>query len=253
VYNAFCQFCERLLRIPPDPEPPPGDQASTRQFRAAPNFYKYLLFIWGLKSFFTLIAAAWFTAIPIAIALSLGRRHHGYAWLLFLIPLVIVPALILLRLFALAVLQLDFDKRWYLVTDRSLRVREGVLTVREMTITFANIQNISVSQGPVQRALGVADLRVDTAGGSTINEAKNPGANLHTAWLRGINNTEEVRDLIQERLRRLKDAGLGDQDDSQHDLSVRQKSAPRAAVLAALREVHTETVALRRAIAPSTR
>ena len=47
------------------------------------------------------------------------------------------------RFFALALVRLDFEKRWYLVTDRSLRVREGVVNVREMTIMFANIQNIS--------------------------------------------------------------------------------------------------------------
>lgn len=246
MYNAFRQFCERLLRIPPDPESPPGDQASVRQFRAAPNFYNYLLLLWALKSFVTLLVAAWITAMPVAGFIALERRHHHYAWLLLLIPLLVVPAFVLLRLFALAILRLDFDQRWYVVTDRSLRVREGVISVREMTITFANIQNISVSQGPVQRALGIADLRVDTAGGGAINEAKHPGTNLHTAWLRGINNTEEVRNLIQERLRRLKDAGLGDHDDA-HQITARP-TAPRPSVLAALREVHAESVALRRAV-----
>lgn len=43
MYNSFRQFAERLLRIPPDPEPPPGDEASTRLFRAAPAYYQYLL------------------------------------------------------------------------------------------------------------------------------------------------------------------------------------------------------------------
>lgn len=247
VYKSFRQFCERLLRIPPDPGPPPGDHACARQFRAAPNFYKYLLFLWALKSCFALLGVAWFVAVPVAIWFSSQRHGHKYAWLLLLIPALVVPALVLLRLFALAILRLDFDKRWYVVTDRSLRVREGVLSVREMTITFANIQNISVSQGPIQRALGISDLRVDTAGGGGINEAKNPGQNLHTAWLRGIDNTAEVRDLIQERLRRLKDAGLGDHDDP--GASAAAGSSPSApAVLAALREVHAEAVALRQSI-----
>src|SRR6185295_13129153 len=107
----------------------------------------------------------------------------------------------------------DFEKRWYVVTNRSLRVREGVLSVREMTVTFANIQNISVSQGPLQRFFKIADLRVDTAGGGGAETAKHPGMNLHTAWFRGIENAEEVKALVLERLRGLKDAGLGDRDD----------------------------------------
>gem|GEM_PF-6738418 len=37
MYSALRQTCERLLRIPHDPAAPPGDEASTRIFRAAPN------------------------------------------------------------------------------------------------------------------------------------------------------------------------------------------------------------------------
>ena len=37
--------------------------------------------------------------------------------------------------------------------------------------------------------------------------------NLHTAWFRGINNAGEVRELIQQRLRLLKDSGLGDHEE----------------------------------------
>ena len=99
------------------------------------------------------------------------------------------------RLFALALVRLDFEKRWYLVTDRSLRVREGIVNVREMTITFANIQNISISQGPIQRLLGIADLRVDTAGGGpSRSEKEEGGENLHTVRFRGVNNADEIRD-----------------------------------------------------------
>ena len=57
---------------------------------------------------------------------------------------------------------------------------------------------------------------------------------------RGIDNAEEVKALIQERLRRLKAAGLGDHDDrAAHE-------TPRAFV-EALREVHAEAQALRAA------
>ena len=33
-------------------------------------------------------------------------------------------------------LRVDYDLRYYVVTDRSLRVREGAWNVREMTITY---------------------------------------------------------------------------------------------------------------------
>jgi hypothetical protein len=36
---------------------------------------------------------------------------------------------------------------------------------------------------------------------------------MHTGVLRAVDNAEQVRDLILDRLRRLRDAGLGDPDD----------------------------------------
>jgi uncharacterized membrane protein YdbT with pleckstrin-like domain len=141
----------------------------------------------------------------------------------------------------LAVLRLNFEKRWYIVTDRSLRIREGVATVREMTVNFANIQNISISQGPLQRILGIGDLRVDTAGGGGGGHGKQASQNLHTAWFRGIDNANDVRELIQQRLRVLKDSGLGDHE----ELNAPAPKASFPALLAALHDVHTEAAALR--------
>ena len=245
MYNAFRQFCEHLLQIPPDPESPPGDESTTRRFRAAPNFYKYLLFIWALKSAAVGLAGLWIVIVPIIAARSMVKQGNDTGWLLLLIPALIFPLLIAARLFALAILRLDFDQRWYVVTDRSLRVRAGIVVVREMTVNFANIQNISISQGPIQRALGIADLRVDTAGGGG-GEGKQIGPNLHTAWFHGIDNANEVRQLIQNRLRHLKDAGLGDQRISTETPMTRLDPAP--AVLNVLREIHVEAAALQKTV-----
>jgi membrane protein YdbS with pleckstrin-like domain len=246
MYNSFRQFCERLLRIPHDPTPPPGDHVSTRIFLAAPNYYKYLLCLWGLR------AAAGFLAVIVAIvipfsvlAFTFTKQGKWWAVLLWLIPVVVILLNILSSLFILAVLRLNFEKRWYVVTDRSLRIREGVTTVREMTVNFANIQNISISQGPLQRALRIADLKVETAGGGGgSSQRKERSENLHTAWFRGIDNANEVRELIQQRLRRLKDSGLGDHEEN----APPAKFEFSAAMVSAIREIHAEATALRQAL-----
>jgi len=142
------------------------------------------------------------------------------------------------RLWALAVLRLDFDKRWYVVTNRSVRVREGVISVREMTVTFANIQNISIFQGPVQRMLGIANLQVQSAGGGGSHDPQQAGSNLHLATLRGIDNAPEVRVLIENRLRQAKDAGLGDPDDHP---SRSEAPADASELITAFREVQHES------------
>jgi membrane protein YdbS with pleckstrin-like domain len=227
MYSGFREWSERILCIPPQPDPPPGDEASTRIFLAAPNYYKYLLAMWALKTGGIVVGAFIFTASPLPRFLE---------WLLF-------ASAIIAQLFALVLVRLDFDKRWYVITDRSLRIREGIFHVQEMTVTFANIQNISISQGPVQRVLGICDLRVDTAGGG--GNAQEHGSqwqkeNLHTAWFRGIDNAQEIRTLIQQRLRQHKDAGLGDHDDAAPSPGIEAATS----VVAALREVHAESRAL---------
>jgi uncharacterized membrane protein YdbT with pleckstrin-like domain len=246
MYSSFRKICERLLRIPHDPEPPPGDHLSTRIFLAAPNYYKYLLCLWGLRAavgFFAVIVAI---VVPFsAMAFTFTKQGKTWAVLLWLIPVAIILLNIFFSFFLLAVLRLNFEKRWYVVTDRSLRIREGVTTVREMTVNFANIQNISISQGPLQRLLQIADLRVDTAGGGGgSSRGKERSENLHTAWFRGINNANEVRELIQQRLRRLKDSGLGDHEER---VPV-AKFEFSGAMLVAMREVRTEAAALRQVV-----
>ena len=242
MYSSFRQICERVLRIPHDPAPPPGDEASARVFRAAPAYFKYRLVLWAIGTAFALLFGVVFLG-GMNLALMADRNAPGVLRaIVFAVSAFIFLCLLAHTLFSLAVLRLDYEKRWYVVTDRSLRVREGVVTVREMTVTFANIQNVAVMQGPIQRALGLADLQVETAGGGSAHaNQKQVGQNLHVAWFRGIDNAEEVKVLIQDRLRKLKDTGLGDHDDHA------PPAATAPAFLEALRAVHAEARALREA------
>jgi uncharacterized membrane protein YdbT with pleckstrin-like domain len=244
MYNSFRQICERWLRIPPEPEPPPGDEAKTQIFRAAPNFYKYLLMMWLVKTVAPILFLSIFMIAPLIALLSgKGRGAQETFWVVFILEVFVVALVLISRVIALAMVRLDFEKRWYVVTDRSLRVREGIVLVREATVTFANIQNISISQGPIQRMLGIADLRVDTAGGGGAVQAKHGQHNLHTVLFRGVDNASAIKELMQQRLRQLKDSGLGDHE----EFATQTAPAIPSNVVAALREVHAEATALRAA------
>lgn len=248
MFNAFRNWSERVLRIPAPPEAPPGDESTTQRFRAAPQYYLYLFITWTIRTVIVLAVLLPAEVIPFINAFSAQIERLPFA--VFRAPAFIVAIALAQRLFALALLRLDFEKRWYLVTDRSLRVREGVVRIREMTITFANIQNISISQGPIQRLLGIADLRVDTAGGSAQTSEKEGKENLHGVHFRGVNNAEEIRELINRRVGRMKDAGLGDAEDAQtHPAPA--PGASYARLLAPLRLVLEEARCLREAAAAS--
>lgn len=155
-----------------------------------------------------------------------------------------------------AVRRLDFEMRWYMVTDRSLRIRTGVGNVQEITMSFANLQQVEVSQGPLQRALGLADLKVQSAGGGNVAPGKHGHQDsLHIGYFHGVENAHEIRDLIQERLRRFRDSGLGDPEEVRRAAQVVVHVAPvetapptDADVLAAARELAAEARALRVAL-----
>ena len=64
-------------------------------------------------------------------------------------------------------------------------------------MSFANLQQVMVSQGPVQRLLGIADLRVESAGGG--GALHDPHGlqqdSMHTGVFHGVENAPEIRDL----------------------------------------------------------
>jgi uncharacterized membrane protein YdbT with pleckstrin-like domain len=148
-----------------------------------------------------------------------------------------------------AMARLDYELRWYIVTDRSLRIRSGLASVQESTMSFANVQQVVVSQGPLQRVLGIADVRVQSAGGGGgESHQKGAGESLHTGVFHGVDNAHEIRDLILERLRRFRETGLGDPDESRAAPISAAVEPPAPTALAAAHELLGEARALRQAL-----
>lgn len=195
----------RVLRVPPEPEPPPGDPATLRVFRAAPAYFRYRLLTWGMAQAGALLGlvigsfvfGGFVGALPgrwTAPAVAMGGI---LAWIVYLVQLPV----------SLAALGVDYELRWYMLSDRALRIREGAITVREKTVTFANIQQISVRQGPVQRLLGLADIEVRSAGGGGSSSGSEGATDLHRGYLRGVQDAERIRDTMRARVQRDREEG----------------------------------------------
>ena len=257
----------RILRVPPEPEPPFGDPASIRVFRASRKLYFLRLAGWGIGQVaalvgiligFSFMMAAEFEVSRMrtagatnvvtqgeASAPPQGKRRNvppkqvlqhvaakippalfGLLWLAEGVGLVIYAGQLLV---SYASLRLDYELRWYVVTDRSLRIRTGIWTVQEMTMSFANLQQVAVSQGPVQRLLGIADVRVQSAGGGggTVQHQEHGQAqSMHTGSFHGVENASEIRDLILDRLKHFRETGLGDPDEERRTHAQTATAAP---------------------------
>ena len=89
-------------------------------------------------------------------------------------------------------------------------IRRGIWVIQETTITFENVQNVKLTQGPLQRHFGIANVMVDTAGGSSDRKQRG-GATSHQGIIEGVTQEDaaRLRDLILGKLRRSATAGLG--------------------------------------------
>lgn len=244
----------RVLRIPPEPDPPAGSPGSLRSFRAATNFLHFRRALWLARQLGVLIVlGVWIigarSAFPDHLPNGLPRNINLITvadWVLVIKVIGVVLTLIQMP-FTYALVVMDYELRWYMVTDRSLRIREGLTRVREMTVSFANIQNISLRQGPLQRLLGLHDLLITTAGGGGSSPHHNAHGteSFHTGIFRGVDNAGEIRDLILSRLRELRGSGLGDPDEPISTPSPPAIEHSGSDTLAAAREVLAETRAWR--------
>jgi hypothetical protein len=150
-------------------------------------------------------------AAPVMVAwISITAARPGIgAWLTPVVLALLVVSLILGYL----AIHLRFDSTWYVLSQRSLRIRSGIWTISEATITFENIQNVTVESGPIERIFDIANVVVDTAGGGSgggSHGTKGP-TNLHRGTLAGVSRAPEIRQLILSRLSHSKVSGLGDE------------------------------------------
>lgn len=222
---AILSDCFVLPKLAPTLPSEPGD--FYRTFHPSRRYLSYLkMYFWVATMAIDLAILAGWVAILLA--------NPMVAWLLA------VPALaiaILPDIVAYVAIHLKYDTMWYVMTDRSLRLRRGIWVILEHTITFENVQNVYVIRGPIQQLFQIATIVVETAGATTGG-----GENVHAvgnkAIMQGIANPKEIRDLIMERVRETRSAGLGDE---QRSVSKSLWAAPHVKLL---REIHDEVLEL---------
>jgi membrane protein YdbS with pleckstrin-like domain len=223
----------RLVKMPAEPHVPEGTQGSVMVFHPGRNYFKLRIVLWALGNLLALIPLGVLVLVTLAVRVPAWLHNFWLivAWFAIAVYLVSLPLTFFMQ-------RLNYEMRWYIVTDRSLRIRRGIVRVEELTMTFANIQEIRVAQNPLQRILGLANVNVHSAGGSSGEH----GTTGHIARFESVDNASEIRDLMMERLRIYRDSGLGHHP--QQELSV-----PPQAELDAARVVLQEVCALRSVIA----
>ncbi len=213
-----CQWCYRgiwgvittYLSVPKDPPALKGaDDQSTRAFRPAEGFLRHLKFYFW---FFLLVVDGSLFILWIILL------YNAPLWINVLLTPVIWVVMILPDIVAYIAIHLRYDSTWYVLSDRSMRIRRGIWIIHETTITYDNIQNVSVSQGPLQRYFGISDVKVETAGGG--GGTPGHGGAGHQGLLEGVDCAAELRELIMVKWQQSKSRGLGDEEPEPEHLRI---------------------------------
>jgi len=204
VYHGVWGILANWFKVPRQPPSLPVAPSETlATLRPSEAWLRYLkLQFWIGIGIFNLIFTSIF--VVIAVAVPLAGVILALPWALF----IFVPSAV-----SFMALHLRFDTTWYVLTSRSMRIRRGIWVLRETTITYENIQNVAVTQGPLERFFGIANVVVKTAGGGGGHgpHGGNDEMSTHVGLLEGLTNAHEIREMIQSRVRQSGQAGLGDE------------------------------------------
>jgi len=229
VYEGLWGLLTKLMCVPRDPpELPTMDTEEISSRRPSPGFVRYLLLGWFVVSGLLLFGTLALTAAIVALAANENAAFGLLAlplWTLFLA----------LALYGYLAIYLRYDTTWYVFSDRSMRLRRGVWLIRESTITYENIQNVKVSQGPLQRFFGIANVVVETAGGG--GAVQGGGHGMHAGLIEGVAEAPAIRDAIMAKVRLANSSGLGDEHDEPTLAKSKNGNAWTASQLKVLAEI----------------
>ncbi|MBK7405014.1 MAG: PH domain-containing protein [Phycisphaerales bacterium] len=173
-----------------------------RSVKPSPGFLRYLKFKFWILLLLIDVGIIGLWVVLLVISPLAGLLTAPLFWGVAIIP----------DIFAYAALHVRYDTTWYIITERSVRIRRGVWMLRENTITFENVQNVEVRQGPLQRHFGIADVTIQTAGGGgAAGPHGHQSLGGHNGLLEGVEAAAELRDLIMHRAMTSRGAGLGDE------------------------------------------
>lgn len=110
---------------------------------------------------------------------------------LVLVAIIAVPAVLIL--YSLVISKLGFPKKGYLLREKDISYKTGLIFYKQISVTFNRIQHVEVSQGILAKMFGLSSVKIFTAGGSA-SDLSIPG--LLTA------DAQKLKDFISEKISR---------------------------------------------------
>jgi membrane protein YdbS with pleckstrin-like domain len=123
-------------------------------FKSIENQYLKVILINTFAAFLVL-----FSAVCLADYKGLFELIENTFWIYLSLTLSFV--------FTLLIKTIEFKKRRYVVREKDISYKKGVLFRSVTTVPFNRIQHVEIDEGPISRFLGLVSLSVFTAGDSS--------------------------------------------------------------------------------------
>lgn len=132
--------------------------------------------------------------------LNLEELNSGFEFLINIISLVVIGGSLLNAI----VYPIIEYKQWkYCIDEDKIEFSEGIFFVKTIFVPIVRIQHVEIKEGPINRILKLADVIINTAGGShkipnlEINKAKDIGLYLNNKVKKKVEDLNEK--IIEEK------------------------------------------------------
>ena len=156
------------------------------EFKPAPQF-KNLYFIY-LMFIIPFVVLTWY--IPVIVFAPLTA--------IVIVSLFVLLPILLILVFTAYWIPKYYDSMLYKLTNTEITWKRGVWFKKTGIVPHNRITNVDIDQGPISRGLGIASLKIQTAGYSAPSSGGFGKAEIR---IEGMEHFEELRELIMEFVR----------------------------------------------------
>jgi len=97
-----------------------------------------------------------------------------------LILAAIIAGIVILIAYTITISILGFPKKGYLLREKDVSYKSGLITYKQISVTFNRIQHVEVSQGILGKLFQLSSVKIYTAGGNA-SDLSIPGLNVSDA------------------------------------------------------------------------
>ncbi len=84
-----------------------------------------------------------------------------------LVSMIVILVIVIILAYSSLISILGFPRKGYLVREKDVSYKKGLITFKQTTVPFNRIQHVEVNQGVLEKLFKLSSVKIYTAGGSS--------------------------------------------------------------------------------------